>query len=214
VNSLTLPNLLQATFLNDLHGDRALTVEDVVRAKARNFKGFDIVVTNPPFAGEIRERDLLDAYQLGTKSNRMERDVLFLERCVQLLKPGGRLAIVLPHNKVGGRNWSYARDWLLKRVRITTVLGLGRNTFLPHTAQKAAVLFGIKRQHVQRAIPDEKILFLVSERDGKDSKGRLIEKVGSDYSEPAWLRVNHDLCDLSDVVHKFQDEHQDSWEVA
>jgi len=40
----------------------------------------------------------------------MERDALFLARCVQLLRPGGRLGIVLPHNKFAGSGWSYLRE--------------------------------------------------------------------------------------------------------
>ena len=71
----------------------------------------------------------------------MERDILFIERCIQLLKPGGRLAIVLPHNKVAADSLAFVREWLLRKARVLAVVGLGRNTFLPHTHQKASVLF-------------------------------------------------------------------------
>src|SRR5438105_15574022 len=77
-----------------------LTIEDVCRSRLRNHKGFDLILTNPPFAGEVRERHVLDGYDLSRGRDCIERDVIFLERCVELLRPGGRLAIVLPHNKV------------------------------------------------------------------------------------------------------------------
>src|SRR5207244_4131658 len=108
-------------------GEGLPAIEDVVTARSRRFKGFDVILTNPPFAGEVRESGLLAGYAVARKSRKMERDVLFLERCVQLLRPGGRLAIVLPHNKLGSRGWSYLREWVVRNMEIIGVLGLGRN---------------------------------------------------------------------------------------
>ena len=114
---------------------------------------------------------MLANYEVVRRNRRMERDVLFLERCVQLLRPGGRLGIVLPHNKFGGASWSYLREWLIKRVRVVAVIGLDRNAFLPHTHQKTSILFGVKRQKTIRQPEDEPILFTISESSGKDSAG-------------------------------------------
>jgi type I restriction enzyme M protein len=136
---------------------------------------FDVILTNPPFAGEVREPELLAAYELARPRGRTERDVLFLERCVELLRPGGRLAIVLPHNKLAASPWAFAREWLLRRMRVVGVLGLGRHTFQPHTGQKASVLFAHKRAAPLDAAPvGERILFMVSEREGKDARGRAL----------------------------------------
>ena len=79
-----------------------LTIEDVCRSRRRRHAGFDVILTNPPFAGELRERHILDGYRVSYGRPRAERDVLFMERCVELLRPGGRLGIVLPHNKFAG----------------------------------------------------------------------------------------------------------------
>ncbi|MDW7973534.1 MAG: N-6 DNA methylase, partial [Thermodesulfovibrio sp.] len=61
---------------------------------------FDVLMTNPPFAGTVKERDILRLYKLAEKNgrwvNKIGRHILFLERCLQFLKPGGRMAIVLP----------------------------------------------------------------------------------------------------------------------
>ena len=73
-----------------------LTIEDILRSKARKFRGFDVVLTNPPFAGEIREPSLLASYEVTRRNRRMERDVLFLERCIQLLRPEGDWALSCP----------------------------------------------------------------------------------------------------------------------
>ena len=178
-----------------------ITIEDLLRTKARKFRGFDVILTNPPFAGEIREPSLLASYQVAKRNRRIERDVLFVERCIELLRPGGRLGIVLPHNKLGGAPWAYLRDWLIRRVRVVAVVGLDRNTFLPHTHQKTSVLFGIKRDKPVSQPSQEPILFAISESSGKDSSGRIRERPGTSPEQTAWLRADHDL---SDVVEQFE----------
>lgn len=146
-------------------------------------RGFDVVLTNPPFAGDVG-RAFDGAYELAR--GRVERDVLFVERVVELLRPGGRYAIVLPHNKVGGATWSHVRRWLLARTEVVAVLGLGRPTFLPHTSQKACVVIGRRRARALAAPPaGERVLFFVSERAGKDARGRLVRDASG--------AIDHDL---------------------
>lgn len=203
LNSLILPGLHTLPLIqNHTESTPRLTIEDVSRLRFGHFRGFDVILTNPPFAGEIREADILHSYELFRKGRRLERDVLFLERCVHLLKPGGRLAIVLPHNKLASSSWAYVRDWLVQHVRIIAVLGLGRNTFLPHTHQKTNVLFAVKRERPVHVRPREDILFLISERDGKDSKGRIIARPNTNPESNAWVRADHDL---EEIVTKFTD---------
>ncbi len=175
-----------------------LTAEDVCRSRLRNHKGFDIILTNPPFAGEIRERHVLDGYDLSRGRDSVERDVIFLERCVELLRPGGRLAIVLPDNKVAATSLGYAREWLRRKARILAVVGLGRNTFLPHTHQKASVVF--LQRETTRA-DDYKIFFAISERDGKNSKGQLQWR-DSAHNDP-WDQIDHDLSEIVDGFATF-----------
>ena len=193
------------------NGVPRLTIEDLLRSKARRFRGFDVILTNPPFAGEIREPSLLASYEVVRRNRRMERDVLFLERCVQLLRPGGRLGIVLPHNKFGGANWSYLREWLIKRVRVVAVIGLDRTAFLPHTHQKTSVLFGVKRQKPVRQPEAEPILFAISESSGKDSTGRIRQRVGTTPEQSAWERSDHDLEDVVDQFRDFTRVHDVEW---
>lgn len=187
------------------------TLEDVLRSRLRNFPGFDVVLTNPPFAGEIREPGMLQGYSLARGKHRIDRDVLFIERSLELLRPGGRIAIVLPYNKLGASQWSGLREWLLRRARVVAVLGLGRHTFQPHTAQKAEVLFAVKRDSTLRSVPDEPVLFMVSEKDGKDSKGRAVARAGSSLEQPAWLRLDHDLGDAVEAFAEFIENHAIPW---
>ena len=210
VNSLAVANT------NDLldiaaNGTPRLTIEDLMRSKTRRFRGFDVILTNPPFAGEIREPALLDCYDMAKRNRRMERDVLFLERCVRLLKPGGRLGIVLPHNKFGGTSWAYMREWLVRQMQVVAVLGLDRSVFLPHTHQKTSVLFGVKRDKPVRQPTHEPVLFVLSEASGKDSTGKIRERPGALPDQPAWARADHDFEGVVDRVAEFTRSHNVGW---
>ena len=195
------------------NGAPRLTIEDLIRSKTRKFPGFDVILTNPPFAGEIREPGLLGCYEVARRNRRIERDVLFLERCVQLLRPGGRLGVVLPHNKLGSASWAYLREWLVQHVQVVAVLGLDRRAFLPHTHQKASVLFGVKRAKPMRRPANEPVLFLLSESSGKDSTGKTRERPGASVQDPAWHRADHDLESVVARMAEFTRTHDVGWGV-
>src|SRR5258705_10014546 len=98
LNSLLVPDIVETLPLfsskqTKENSESVLTIEDVCRGLLRHHKGFDFILTNPPFAGEVREQRFLDGYTLAKGKDRIERDILFLERCIQLLRPGGQLAI-------------------------------------------------------------------------------------------------------------------------
>ena len=111
---------------------------------------FDVILANPPFAGEMKDRKMLVHYELATpalrragddKQPKEERDVLFIERILKMLKPGGRAAIVLPQGKFNNSSLAFIRQWILKKARLLAVVGLHPNTFKPHTGTKTSVLF-------------------------------------------------------------------------
>ncbi|MBU2496304.1 MAG: N-6 DNA methylase [Candidatus Omnitrophica bacterium] len=135
---------------------------------------FDVILTNPPFAGEMKDRKMLAHYELAKpalkrakdKAPKEERDVLFIERVLKMLKPGGRAAIVLPQGKFNNSSLAFIREWILKKARLLAVVGLHPNTFKPHTGTKTSVLFFQKytaqalarieqvKQEVANACPD------------------------------------------------------------
>jgi type I restriction enzyme M protein len=106
---------------------------------------FDVLMTNPPFAGTIKERNILELYKLAEKNgkliNKIDRHILFIERSLQFLRPGGRMAIVLPQGLLNNTNAEYIRRFIIDEARILAVVGLHVNTFKPHTGTKTSVLF-------------------------------------------------------------------------
>lgn len=149
----------------------------------------DVVATNPPFAGRANA----EGFALGDLVRSPERDVLFLERALTLLRPGGRLGIVLPYNKASGAAFAGMRRWLVVHARVLAIVGLPRETFMPHTSQRTFVLFAKKRPTPAAPTPrDERTLFLVSEHSGKTAAG-----------EPDPLAPPHDLAATAAALRHF-----------
>jgi type I restriction enzyme M protein len=127
--------------------NEALTDDDLAWDYFDELK-FDVILANPPFAGEKTDRKMLVRYELAKpalkrardKSPKEERDVLFIERILKMLKPGGRAAIVLPQGKFNNLSLAFIREWILKKARLLAVVGLHPNTFKPHTGTKTSVL--------------------------------------------------------------------------
>lgn len=136
-----------------------------------------LLFTNPPFAGDIDDIEILDAYeaqQNPATKKATSREHLFLERAVQLLKPGGRLAIVLPQGLLANSSASYLRQWLFSKCRVLGVVSLHQFAFLPYTSVKTAVLFLTKPASDETIQKDYPMFFAVSRSPGKDSSGKII----------------------------------------
>jgi type I restriction enzyme M protein len=172
------------------------------KGENKNFD-FDILMANPPFAGDIKESRILHQYELGFKSNgkaqsKVGRDILFIERNLDFLKPGGRMAIVLPQGRFNNTSDKHIREFIAQHGRILAVVGLHGNTFKPHTGTKASVLF-VQKWHDELCpkVDDYPLFFAVSDKGGKDNSGEYIYvKNGNDQyklDKNGHLIVDHDL---------------------
>ena len=150
----------------------------------RNF-GFDVLMANPPFAGDIKQTDMLSPYELAHKTNgKMEnkvgRDMLFIERNLDFLRPGGRMAIVLPQGRFNNTSDQRVRDFIAERCRILAVVGMHPNTFRPHAGVKTSVLFVQKwnedtsQGSLCPKVEDYNIFFATQQKPSKDSGGDKI----------------------------------------
>lgn len=150
----------------------------------REFR-FDVLMANPPFAGDIKEPRMIARYDLAKKpngkwQNKVGRDILFIERNLDFLKPGGRMAIVLPQGRFNNSSDKNIRDFIAERCRVLAVVGLHGNTFKPHTGTKTSVLFVQKWNDDPRAGPlchctdDYNIFFATMRKTGKDNSGEKI----------------------------------------
>lgn len=172
------------------------------KGENKNFD-FDILMANPPFAGDIKESRILHQYELGFKGNgkaqsKVGRDILFIERNLDFLKPGGRMAIVLPQGRFNNTSDKHIREFIAQHGRILAVVGLHVNTFKPHTGTKTSVLF-VQKWHDELCpkVGDYPIFFAVSEKGGKDNSGDYIyvKNGNGQYKldKNGHLIVDHDL---------------------
>ena len=161
---------------------------------------FDLLMANPPFAGDIQQTDMLVPYELGRKingkiENKVGRDLLFIERNLDFLRPGGRMAVVLPQGRFNNASDKRVREFIAERCRILAVVGLHPNTFKPHTGTKTSVLFVQKwnddasdpRYHCPK-VDDYPIFFATQKLESKDTSG---EKIIAKDADGGPLRDQH-----------------------
>lgn len=152
---------------------------------------FDIVLTNPPFGKNItvKGEEKLKQYNLAykwskskdtsgyTKGKLKDKEapqILFIERCIQLLNDKGKMAIVLPDGCFGNESLSYLRSWLLDHVKIIGVIDLPLETFLPNTGTKTSVLL-CKKAPAHELEKDYPVFMCIAETCGHDRRGKEIE---------------------------------------
>lgn len=161
---------------NDTYNEGFKKLKKLKTADDFSLFDFDIVMANPPFAGEIKEGQILSRYVLGSKDEKTQksvsRDILFIERNLNFLKPGGRMAIVLPQGRFNNSSDRYIRDFIAERCRILAVVGLHSNTFKPHTGTKTSVLFVQKwDSKLCPKVDDYNIFFATQRLEGKNNSG-------------------------------------------
>lgn len=197
--------------------DLGNTVDNAENQKTFHYFDFDVLLTNPPFAGEIKDMGILRQYFFGKKKgklvNKIERHILFIERTLDMLRPGGRMAIVLPQGVLNNTNMEYVREYLFDKARILAVVGLHGNTFKPHTGTKTSVLF--LQKWADKPQKDYPIFMAVSKKGGKDNSGDYIYKkdAGGNYvHDPKGRKVlDHDLDEIAEAFIKFAKEQKFSF---
>ena len=180
----------------------------------KNYKyfDFDVLMTNPPFAGVISEKQILRNYELAKKNGKLipkvDRHILFIERDLNFIKSGGRMAIVLPQGIFNNLSEQYIRDYISQKARILAIVSLHINTFKPHTGTKTSVLFLQKwDDKICPRVDNYPIFFAVSKKGGKDNSGNYIFKKDKEgrliidkYGHP---EIDHDLFEISGEFAKF-----------
>lgn len=152
---------------------------------------FNVVLTNPPFGSKIpvKGEEKLEQFDLAykwkrdrktkhwAKTNKLNNkgkkggiapQILFVERCIQFLRDGGRLGIVLPDGIYGNDKFGYIREFLIKHGRILAVIDVPVETFMPNTSTKTSILIFQKLKQVS----DDYLVFMaVAEECGHDRRG-------------------------------------------
>lgn len=219
----------------------------------RDFQ-FDILMANPPFAGDIKESRILAKYDLGKKvllekfktydgkniteifegepeptypeflgvsgetvykypdgtyrkikvknAISMSRDILFIERNLDFLKAGGRMAVVLPQGRFNNSSDKDLREYIADKCRILAVVGLHGNVFKPHTGTKTSVILVQKwDDKLCPKVDDYPIFFATMLEPSKDNSGEKIFVRKKDFIKSAIKEADIEM--VAEVVDTY-----------
>ncbi|MFQ5687757.1 MAG: N-6 DNA methylase, partial [Candidatus Scalindua sp.] len=108
------------------------------------------------------------------KSGNIKTEILFIERCLTLLKPGGKLGIVLPEGILNNPSLAYVREYCEDRAFIIAVVSLPQETFFSSGATvKASLLFMQKFTEKERVKFDAVKSSVLVEVEKKYSERKL-----------------------------------------
>lgn len=210
-NSLEYPLMLGATSvaeLRDKYSPRQGEMPDHVRARLdAHFDTFDFVFTNPPFGAKIPVDDplILRQFDLGHRwsqdaelrwvrganiQSAVPPEILFVERCVQWVKPGtGKVAIVLPDGILGNPDAEHIRYWILTHCQVLASIDLPVEAFLPQVGVQASLLFLRRKSQAEMDAEalgkrqDYPVFMGVAETVGHDRRGNTVYLRDADGTE-------------------------------
>jgi type I restriction enzyme M protein len=167
-----------------LHGIERPNIEyaDTLSKKFQQKAQYAVVFANPPFSGSIDKSDINDAFKLTTTKT----ELLFLELFYNLLRIGGRAAVIVPNGVLFGSSNAHvqARKMLLEKCQLEGVISMPSGVFQPYAGVSTAVLVFVKGGKT------ENVWFYEMLRDGfsLDQKRGFIDGKG----------------DIPDIIQKFK----------
>lgn len=149
-----------------------------------DFESFDTVVANPPFGATANSLNSSDSRLPEALRNAagIPSEILGIEVCVSVLRPGGILGIVLPTSVLTNKSWCGYREYVFRNLEITAAISLPPETFSPFKGvANSCVLIGTKiKQRTTTSVG-----FWQSKHIGYDDTGRQSEKCDLDVIESA-----------------------------
>ncbi|MBA7568732.1 hypothetical protein ES708_10466 [subsurface metagenome] len=153
---------------------------------------FDLILTNPPFGAMVKqaEKPYLQKYVLGKGRKNQKTEILFIERCLEFLRPGtGRMGIVLPDGILTNSSLQYVRDFIMERTRIFAVVSLPQFAFTHFGAGVKSSLVFLRKKAEGEKLDNYPIFMAIADHIGYDATGRKI--------------AQNDLDMIVEEYHKF-----------
>lgn len=152
---------------------------------------FDIVLTNPPFGSLLGTESLsqLGKFELASGRKRVPMEILGLERCLQFLRPGGHMVIVLPDSVLCNKGTQYVRDWLRDIAKVRAIVSLPIETFTPFGANiKTSLLYLRKWDRGEIHKQSYATCLLRIDKIGYDATGRRTNESELEDAQTALIR--------------------------
>jgi len=178
---------------NVISVDSLTDIQEINRSHRKfNESAFDLILTNPPFGAVVKqaEKPYLKEYKLGKDRKTQKTEALFVERCLEFLRPGtGRMGIVLPDGILTNSSLQYVRDFIMERAQILAVVSLPQFAFTHFGAGVKSSLVFLRKKSEGESLAKYPIFMAMAEQIGYDATGRKISQ--------------NDLNKIAEEYHKF-----------
>lgn len=198
ITTLETPNIACADSL-------AMIDDEGKSIKDDYLENFDVVLSNPPFGKKIvsTSDDIRRQFELGYKWNynpdteiykktlkllsNVPPQILFIERIISLLKPGGKMGVVVPESMISNASHSYAVEYLKSKMKLSAIIGMPEALFKTSgkggTHTKTCLIIAEKKSNQS----SNQIFMAEAKWCGNDSRGKLINKndlpqISEDYN--------------------------------
>jgi type I restriction enzyme M protein len=166
---------------------------------------YDFVFTNPPFGAVEKNQKILGLYELGSKNRKrksQKKEILFIERCLNLLRFGGKMGIVLPDGILTNSSLKYVRDFIEENAKILAVVSLPQQTFVPSGSGVKTSLLFLQKKRGGEDLGEYPIFMAIAEHVGYDATGRPDK---NDFPEVLgdWGRFKEGKRDFSNAPRAF-----------
>lgn len=180
----------------------------------------DVLFTNPPFGTKIviSDEEILAQYELAAHWDKDARgrwtmrtdsagnkaltrsqppEILFIERCVQFLKPGsGRMAMVIPNGILNNPALEHVRHWILRNTQVLAVIDMARELFQPGTDTQTSMVLMRRLSDEEKRLAESKgldypVFMAVGETVGHDKRRNALYKRNPDGTDVVQVRREH-----------------------
>lgn len=160
---------------NVINTDALRDIEEINLINYKFYKEyFDVILTNPPFGATIKlsENPYLSNYELGKGRKVQKSEILFIERCIDFLKPDGKMAIILPDGILSNKSLQYVRDYIMKKSQILAVIGLPQFAFSHYGAGVKSSLLFLRKKKENEIEKNYNVFMAIADRIGYDATGK------------------------------------------
>ncbi|HET8861253.1 N-6 DNA methylase [Marivirga sp.] len=154
--------------------------------------------------GKSRGKALLDIFDVGAWSGLTE--VLFMERCLNLLKPGGRLGIVLPEGVLNNSALHKIRDYIEGKAKIINITSIPQDVFIASGATVKPSLLFLKKFSEEELATYQKITEETTKEIKDKYQPKLDELKATFKKEEKKLKESKSAKDLRELKKKYTED--------
>jgi type I restriction enzyme M protein len=137
-------------------------------------ESFDIVVVDPPTGSVVSDRDVLQNFKLAKTRKTQQIQVLFLEKCVAMLKPMGHMVMVVPESLLTSPSLNYVRDYVLENTFVRAIISLPARTFVPYSGIKTSLVL-LEKKLKSKECEDYDVFMAEASDAGEETLDEIVE---------------------------------------